>query len=78
MARTPRLCLGAVLWRRWRSSAGLTQAEAAIRIAVDPPYLAKIEQGRRKPGRSIAVRMEEVTGGVVGVSLWDRAARKAG
>lgn len=61
---------GALRWVTWRKANGLTQAAAAYRLGVDPWYIAKIEQGRRKPGRGISVRMRDLAG--IDPAEWDR------
>jgi DNA-binding XRE family transcriptional regulator len=72
--RRPSLSLAAKRWRKWRETYGLTQVQAAEKLGIDPWYLAKIEQGRRVPGRKIAVAMSELTRGHVEIVHWDREA----
>jgi DNA-binding XRE family transcriptional regulator len=73
MRRSP-LSLALKRWRKWRESSGLTQGQAAGKLGIDPWYLAKIEQGRRVPGRKTAVAMAALTDGHVDVAHWDREA----
>jgi len=74
------LSLGAVRLRRWRDSVGLTQAAAAAKVGIDPWYFAKIERGRRTPGRSVSVAIERASAGSVDVADWDKPSptRRAG
>jgi len=74
------LSLGAVRLRKWRDRDGLTQVSAAARIGIDPWYFAKIERGRRVPGRSVSVAIERASAGAVDVADWDQPSptRRAG
>lgn len=60
---------GAAKWRAWRVKHELTQVAAAIRMDVEPTYLAKIERGERRPGRVVALKIEKLSG--VAVGDWD-------
>lgn len=60
---------GATKWRAWRLKQGLTQVSAAVSMDVEPTYLAKIERGERKPGRVVALKIEQLSG--VSVADWD-------
>ena len=61
--------LGAVLLRRWRAERG--QTEAARLIDVDQARYSQWERGVRKPGRTAAANIQEVTHGAVQVLAWD-------
>ena len=68
----PRLSLGAALLGRWRNERKLSQVEASERLGLeDQGWYSKLERGFRKPGRSLAVRIEQVTDGQVPVASWD-------
>ncbi len=66
--------LGAAALRAWREREGMTQFQAAGRIGIDFTYLTRIERGARKPGRVIAVKLEEVAG--IPVADWDAPAKR--
>ncbi len=46
----------------FRKRAGLTQSELAQRARVSQPYLAQLEQGRRKGGLDIYLRLARLLG----------------
>ena len=61
---------GALLLRRWRADAALTQSETSARIGVDLPRYNAFENGRARPGLDHAVKIAEVTDGKVPVESW--------
>lgn len=67
--------LGAARLKEIREKRGLTQLQLATMFEVDPGYIAKLEQGSRKPGRVLAVRLEEWSKGAVGMMAWDQPAK---
>lgn len=66
------LSRAAVDLRAWRSRAKLNQTSAAQRIGVDQGRYSQFENGNRKPGRVLAVRIHELTG--IPVHLWEQPA----
>lgn len=72
MGRMKLITIGIRQWRRWRDREGLTQSQAAARLDIEVSYLAKIEQGTRRPGRAIAARMAAMAG--VDACAWDQPA----
>jgi transcriptional regulator with XRE-family HTH domain len=68
---TPNMTLGASLLSQWRKDRGLSQVEACAIIDIDQGWYSKLEHGHRSPGRTLAVKIDRVTGGVVPVSSWD-------
>jgi len=58
----------------WRERRGLSQFAVASQLGVDTSHYAKFEKGKRKPGRSLAARIEKITDGTVRVGDWDEPA----
>ena len=48
--------------RMWRSGRGLDLGEAAVLLDCVKSTLSRIENGKGKPGRDLAVRIERETG----------------
>lgn len=59
-----------VALKRWRESEGLTQSGVAELVKVDQPTVAHWEAGRREPSVDEALRLDEVSAGVVSVRVW--------
>ena len=50
------------LLRRLRVDAGLSQARLAARVHFSTPYIANIEQGRRRPTARVAAALDHALG----------------
>jgi transcriptional regulator with XRE-family HTH domain len=61
----------AALIALWRENQGMSQKAASTVLAIEQSMLSKIERGSRKPGREMAVRIQQLTGGFVPVAAWD-------
>lgn len=68
----PVLSVAAVALREWRKRLGISQTKAAAALGVDQARYSQFERGVRKPGRTIATRIEIGTGGIVKAIDWDR------
>lgn len=56
--------------RRWRGSQGLSQLAVAEAIGVTQPTVSALESGDSIASLRVAVAIEELTRGVVGVQHW--------
>ena len=56
-----------------RQGAGLTQAEAAIRANLSPPYLSQLERGQRNPPSRAAICRLAETYHATPQALWSQA-----
>lgn len=63
-------CRGARLLRAWRTEKGISQSKASALIDVDMVQLSKYERGVARPGLDRAVRIQEITKGLVPVDAW--------
>lgn len=54
----------------WRAAAGLTQAQAALKVGVSQPAWHDWEKGRRSPSLSNAVAIELLSNGAVAVEAF--------
>lgn len=61
---------GSRLLRAWREEKGISQNDAASLIGVDFVQLSKYERGVARPGLDRAVRIQDVTRGLVPVESW--------
>lgn len=52
-------------------SAGIRQAELASVLGISRGYMSELASGDKSPSRTLAVKIEHVTGGAVSVSSWD-------
>lgn len=65
------LSVAAQQLRLWRDAEGFSQMKAASALGLEQSQFSKFERGVRKPGRSLAVRIERATDGRVRVADWD-------
>lgn len=65
------LSKGAQLLYRWRLDKSLRQRDVAVLLDTDVAHISKLELGRRRPGRRLAVAIEHVTNGAVPCGYWD-------
>lgn len=61
---------GALLLEAWRREQGLTQFRAAVALDMDPSPYNKFELGKKRPGRTTALRFLETAG--IPVESWDQ------
>lgn len=66
-----RSSLAADLLARWREGQHLSQVEVCHLFGTQQGWYSKLERGIKKPGRSLAVLIEQKTGGAVPVAAWD-------
>ena len=64
--------MGRTLLKKWRTAAGLSQAELAEKVGTDQSVISRLETGARGavPELEIAYAIERVTGGAVPASSW--------
>ncbi|NRB12208.1 MAG: helix-turn-helix transcriptional regulator [Candidatus Thalassarchaeum sp.] len=62
---------GSQMLYRWRLHRNLTQRNVAELLDVDVAQISKLENGHRKPGRTFAVKMEQVSRGAITCGMWD-------
>lgn len=55
---------------RWLDASPLTADEIAERLHISTGYLFNLRVGNRKPGRDVAVAIEELSEGLVPVACW--------
>lgn len=57
---------------KWMDAAPLNSYEIAEKLGVSPGYLMNIRRGTRKPGRDVAVAIEQLSDGMVPVESWSQ------
>lgn len=57
----------------WRKKQGITQFDAAKLLRVSQAALSEYENGRKRPGVLVALRIASVTAGEVPVEAWAEA-----
>lgn len=58
------------LLRAWRKEADLSQGQAAEKLGVRQARWSELESGEHSPGRELAIRIEQLTGGAVPIEAW--------
>lgn len=59
----------------WMAEQRLSNKETAAKLDCLDNYLSRIRTGRARPGRDLAVKIEELTAGRVAAKAWGRDAR---
>lgn len=62
--------LASKLMTDWRKEKGLTQGDAADLIGVSQPMLSEYESGKKVPRTLLALKIQDVTGGLVRIETW--------
>jgi transcriptional regulator with XRE-family HTH domain len=57
---------------KWIDRRGWTRDRAAARLGVSRRYLDRLCNGSRRPNLELAVKIEDLTGGEIGVRYWLR------
>ena len=66
----PQPTKGSELLYRFRDYKRLSQRALAKALGIDQPKVCRMERGFHRPGLSIAVRIEALTGGMVPCGSW--------
>lgn len=63
---------------QWLAGCGRTTSALAEELGISIPYLYKLRDGDRVPGRDVSIKISEISGGAVPVDSWPKTTRAKG
>ncbi len=57
---------------KWIDRAGLTREEFAAQLGISRPHVDRLCRGVRRPGLDLAMKIEQLTKGVVSAAAWTK------